>query len=34
LGGGQQTKGAPCGGFVYKKFNCGGLTPTQSPQGP
>ncbi len=28
LGGGQQTKVAPCGGFVYKHFICGGLTPT------
>ena len=34
LGGGQQTKVAPGGGFVYKNFICGGLTPTQSPQGP
>jgi hypothetical protein len=34
LGGGQQTKVAPWGGFVYKNFICGGLIPTQSPQGP
>jgi hypothetical protein len=34
LGGGQQTKVAPWGGFAYKNFICGGLTPTQSPQGP
>ncbi len=34
LGGGQQTKVAPRGGFVYKNFYCGGLTPTQSPLGP
>ncbi len=34
LGGGQQTKVAPRGGFVFKIFICGGLTPTQSPQGP
>jgi hypothetical protein len=34
LGGGQQTKVAPRGGFVHKYFICGGLTPTQSPQGP
>ena len=34
LGGGQQTKVAPWGGFVYKNFICGGLTPTQSQQGP
>jgi hypothetical protein len=34
LGGGQQTKVTPRGGFVYTNFICGGLTPTQSPQGP
>ncbi len=34
LGGGQQTKVASRGGFVYKNFICGGLTATQSPQGP
>jgi hypothetical protein len=34
LGMGQQTKVAPRGGFVYKNFICGGLTPTQSLQGP
>jgi hypothetical protein len=34
LGGGQQTKFAPRGRFVNKNFICGGLTPTQSPQGP
>ncbi len=33
MGGGQQTKVAPRGGFVHKNFNCGGLTPTQSPKG-
>jgi hypothetical protein len=34
LGGGQQTKVAPRGGFAWSNFICGGLTPTQSPQGP
>jgi hypothetical protein len=34
LGGGQQTKVVPWGGFENKNFICGGLTPTQSPQGP
>jgi hypothetical protein len=34
LGGGQQTKVAPRGGFVYNIFIYGGLTPTQSPLGP
>jgi hypothetical protein len=34
LGGGQQTKVAPRGGFVYNNFICGGLTPTQSLLGP
>ncbi len=34
LGGSQQTKVAPWGGFVYKNFICGGLTSTQSPLGP
>jgi hypothetical protein len=33
LGGGQQTKVAPWGGFEYKNIICGGLTPTHSPQG-
>ncbi len=33
LGRGQQTKFAPRGGFVYKNFICGGLTPTQKPAG-
>ncbi len=33
LGGGQQTKVAPRGGFVYKNFICGGLTSTQSSLG-
>ncbi len=34
LGGGQQTKVAPWGGFAMLNFICGGLIQTWSPQGP